>query len=110
MLKQVNTASLQDRHMSNEELRGKIWSLFNLEPDDDGIMPREFPAQRIVRHHNVDMTFAQANMKLRCRRRFNHVGIYSRSSTVKIRISGEEWLVERTNRCASGRRSVRLLA
>ena len=47
--------------MSNEELRGKIWSLFNLEPDDDGIMPREFPAQRIVRHHNLDISYMKTS-------------------------------------------------
>ena len=43
--------------MPEEELSRKIWSLFNLEPDDEGIMPREFPAQRIVEHHNLDISY-----------------------------------------------------
>jgi len=66
--------------MSNEELRGKIWSLFNLEPDDDGIMPREFPAQRIVRHHNLDISY----MKTSAPRLHMRLDIYVALSILRI--------------------------
>lgn len=43
--------------MPNEELYGRIWSIFNVEPDGDGFMPREFPHERIVKHHKLDISY-----------------------------------------------------
>lgn len=43
--------------MPNEELEGRIWSLFNAEEDEDGFVPREFPHDRIVKHHKLDISY-----------------------------------------------------
>ncbi len=43
--------------MLNEELSGRIYSLFNAEVDEDGNVPREFPHSRIVKHHKLDISY-----------------------------------------------------
>ena len=43
--------------MPNEELSNRIYSLFNGEIDEDGNVPREFPHDRIVKHHKLDISY-----------------------------------------------------
>src|SRR5205085_10462049 len=43
--------------MPYEELSAQIYSLFHAEPDEDGFVPREFPHDRIVRHHRLDISY-----------------------------------------------------
>jgi hypothetical protein len=43
--------------MYNNELASDIDYLFNPEPDEDGFMPREYPHQRIVDHHRLDISY-----------------------------------------------------
>ena len=43
--------------MSNEELTARIDSLFEADVDEDGNVPREFPHNRIVKHHKLDISY-----------------------------------------------------
>jgi hypothetical protein len=46
--------------MLDEELSGRIYSLFNAEVDEDGNVPREFPHDRIIKHHALDISYMKS--------------------------------------------------
>ncbi len=43
--------------MYDTELASEIDYLFNPEPDEDGVMPREYPHQRIADYHKLDISY-----------------------------------------------------